>query len=78
MDASWEKSAHNDSLIGSGLLAGLRVAALTKTSHYNLDRENKKRERREEKGREEKRREEREINHYGNMKPGQRKSDIIW
>jgi hypothetical protein len=54
-------------------LAGLRVAALTKTSYYNVDREYKKRERREEK-----RREEREINHYDNMKPGQRKSDIIW
>ena len=81
MDASWEKSAHNDSLIGSGLLAGLRVAALTKTSHYNLDRKNKEREREREereKRREEKRREEREINHYGSMKPGQRKSDIIW
>jgi hypothetical protein len=59
-------------------LVGLRVAALTKTSQYNLDRENKERERREEKRREEKRREEREINHYGSMKPGQRKSDIIW
>ena len=46
------------------------MAALTKTSHYNLDRENKERERRKEK-----RREEREINHYDNMKPGQRKSD---
>ena len=43
------------SLIGSGLLAGLRVAALTKTYYYNLDSENKKRER--EKRREEKRRE---------------------
>jgi hypothetical protein len=29
------------------VLVGLRVAALTKTSHYNLDRKNKERKRRE-------------------------------
>jgi hypothetical protein len=39
-------------------LAGLRVAALTKTSYYNLDRKNKEREREKRERREEKRREE--------------------
>jgi hypothetical protein len=42
------------------VLVGLRVAALTKTSHYNLDRKKKERERK------------REINYYSNTKPDQR------
>jgi hypothetical protein len=38
--------------VGSVVLVGLRVDVLTKTSHYNLDRENKERERRGEEKRE--------------------------